>query len=246
MDPNSADMDPTEPEVRKHTEVLRALVPLEGRDVLDIGCGAGALLTWIARFAGRCVGVDPSAEQIARARQASDGSPASFQVGSAESLSFPDGSFDVAIFFNALHHVPGPLMRPALGEALRILRPGGILYVAEPLAQGATFDLTQPIDDETLVRAEAQRAISDLDTGTQPVALDPVRRSCERYIHTVVYADFDVFRNTMVAVAPDRKTAFARHGDDLLARFHRLGTAEEGGRAFLQPMKVDVFARAVI
>ena len=68
------------------------------------------------------------------------GARAEYQVASAESLPFEDGSFDVAVSRLVLHHLPGDLKLRALREMRRVLRPGGRLLVADmasPAAKGA-------------------------------------------------------------------------------------------------------------
>jgi ubiquinone/menaquinone biosynthesis C-methylase UbiE len=73
---------------------------VRGKRVLDLGCGDGRLAIGVAPYAREVVGVDPDAELIrsatARARAAGLRN-VRFAVGAAQSLSFPDGSFDVVI-----------------------------------------------------------------------------------------------------------------------------------------------------
>ena len=51
-------------------------------------------------------------------------------------------------------------METAISEAISVTKSGGIVYVAEPLAEGACFELDSPVEDETLVRAQAQRCLN--------------------------------------------------------------------------------------
>jgi len=88
---------------RRHTDVIRELVPLRGRRVLEVGCGAGGLLGWLGRQEALPLGIDPDAAQLARAREASD-VPLVRALG--EALPLANGSFDLLIYFNSLHHVP--------------------------------------------------------------------------------------------------------------------------------------------
>ncbi len=98
--------------------------------VLDIGCGTGALTRVLAKWpnVGAVVGLDPSPLFLDRARQhASPHSALSFEEGDARALPFDVCSFDLALFHTTLCHVPEP--ERALGEAFRVLRPGGWLAV---------------------------------------------------------------------------------------------------------------------
>jgi SAM-dependent methyltransferase len=94
--------------------------------VLDVGCGSGVAAA-IARAAGAFVsGIDaaPLAIDIARGR-VPDGE---FLVGEMESLPWSDGTFDVVTGFCAFQYATDPAA--AVGEAARVLRPGGSMAIA--------------------------------------------------------------------------------------------------------------------
>lgn len=105
-----------------------------GVDVVDVGCGVGAIaLDVAARVApGRVLGVDADAEQIetARASAAERGAAnASFEVGSVYELPLADASVDVVYANAVLFYVPD---RPrALAELRRVLKPGGLAAVVD-------------------------------------------------------------------------------------------------------------------
>jgi ubiquinone/menaquinone biosynthesis C-methylase UbiE len=100
----------------------------EGAQVLEIGCGTGAISRMLASHprAGRVLGVDPSPLLIARARELSRGvSKLDFQEGAGQELALPDGSFDVVVLHRVLSHVPRP--SDVLAQAFRVVRSGGAL-----------------------------------------------------------------------------------------------------------------------
>ncbi len=120
--------------LRQRTVTLARLQP--GDAALDVGCGTGTLAMEVARRlgrAGRVAGVDPSPEQIARARAkaARRHVPIDFQIGVIEQLAFPDQTFDVALSTLMMHHVPESLKRQGLAEIARVLKPGGRLVIAD-------------------------------------------------------------------------------------------------------------------
>jgi 2-polyprenyl-6-hydroxyphenyl methylase/3-demethylubiquinone-9 3-methyltransferase len=99
-------------------------------DIADIGCGAGTqALLWAAE-GHRARGVDISAPliEIARQRAAASAAAAEFHVASAGALPFPDASLDVVVVSELLEHLPE--WEPCLSEAVRVLRPGGVIYVS--------------------------------------------------------------------------------------------------------------------
>jgi ubiquinone/menaquinone biosynthesis C-methylase UbiE len=109
--------------------------PVIGRRVLDVGAGFGALALYYAHLGGEVVAVDPHesrmqvAVEIARRR----GLALSATPVRAQSLPFPDRSFDLAIANNSLCYIiDAREHRAALKEIYRVLRPGGWLAVRNP------------------------------------------------------------------------------------------------------------------
>jgi ubiquinone/menaquinone biosynthesis C-methylase UbiE len=106
-----------------------------GDRVLDVGSGTGYFARLIARTVGHqgsVEGIDASPEMVAYAtRRARRLTNCRFQAGTAESLPYPDGRFDVVVSSFVIHHLPEDAQVPALREMRRVLRPGGSLLVAE-------------------------------------------------------------------------------------------------------------------
>ena len=224
---------------RRHDEVLRELLPLPGRRVADIGCGDGALVRLMARAGARVIGVDNNPAQLGRASLAPPAGGETYVMAVGERLPFAAASFDAIVIFNALHHIPVAAQNAALAEVARVLKPGGLAYIAEPLAEGANFELTRLVDDETEVRAEAYRALR------AAIAQGLFRERRETvYVHPMLAANFEAFAERMVRVDPERKPAVVRHETELRERFRRLGRPGSEGMAFDQPMRANLLARA--
>jgi SAM-dependent methyltransferase len=106
-----------------------ALLPLAGRDIIDIGCGNGALLRDFVRLgadANRCHGIDLLPDRIDAAREREP--RMTLTAGDASSLPYPDRSFDIALQFTLLSSVLDAEMRRAIAsETMRVLRPRGVL-----------------------------------------------------------------------------------------------------------------------
>ncbi len=93
--------DPQERDI----ETLLRLVPLDGKTVLDIGCGEGRMSRRMARTAASVLGVDPDVEAIDRAREISpDGldDGCRFLAADVVTLQSPAAGFDVVVFSRSL------------------------------------------------------------------------------------------------------------------------------------------------
>ncbi|MCA8931154.1 MAG: class I SAM-dependent methyltransferase [Rhodospirillaceae bacterium] len=108
-------------------EFLSWLKAPDDADWADIGCGTGALAQTIVEHAKpkSVVGLDPSADFIASARETVADPRATFKVADAETLTLADASVDVAASALALNFVPD--MQKALREMQRVVRPGGTI-----------------------------------------------------------------------------------------------------------------------
>lgn len=114
----------------EHRLLFRLAGPVEGRDVLDVGCGDGTLARAFSASGGaRVIGCDADARMIARAVQRQDASCPAFLVADAAQLPFADASFDVVSIVTVLAFIPEP--GAALREIVRVLRPGGTLVLGD-------------------------------------------------------------------------------------------------------------------
>ena len=102
-----------------------------GTTVLDVGCGIGGSSRILAKeYEFEVTGVTISPKQVQRATElTSQGVTAKFQVDDALALSFPDNSFDVVWSIEAGPHMPDKVKYGS--EMMRVLKPGGILVVAD-------------------------------------------------------------------------------------------------------------------
>lgn len=142
-------------------EAIDRLLEVSGLDILDIGCGAGALARALAERGARVLAVEPDPVQAAKNRQAPPAPGVTFVEAGAEALPVGDRSVDGAIFCFSLHHVPAAAMETALAEALRVLRPeSGFLFVIEPVMTGSYAELMRPFHDETEARRLARDAVA--------------------------------------------------------------------------------------
>jgi ubiquinone/menaquinone biosynthesis C-methylase UbiE len=117
----------------------------EGWSVLDVGGGLGEVcadLVEVVGAAGRVVGIDASSSMIGRAREQWGGLPIDFDVGDAEALGFADATFDGVRAERVIQHLNRPGM--AIAEMARIVRPGGRVYVVDPVHDASIVATAHP------------------------------------------------------------------------------------------------------
>jgi len=135
---------------------LRRAVALEGRDVLDLGCGGGGFARRILAETGAAsvTGVDTGDVTANK-----PGQGVRFLAGAAQALPLADASMDVVVMMKSLHHVPIGAMDKAFDELARVLRPGGQVYICEPSYAGDFNDILKIFHDEGVERAAALKAL---------------------------------------------------------------------------------------
>jgi ubiquinone/menaquinone biosynthesis C-methylase UbiE len=130
--------------------------------VLEIGCGTGAVSRLLAQWPGvaRVLGVDPSPAFIAKARSLAQGlSNLSFEESDGRSLNLNDESFDVVVVHQVLSHVPQP--DQLIAEAFRVLRPIGWLAIFDGDYATATVAIAERDPLESCVHAFRMNFVHD-------------------------------------------------------------------------------------
>lgn len=219
-------------------DLLADLVPLGGQRIVELGCGAAHLARKLLQRHpdSQLIGLEVDERQHAKNLAAVPVPGLQFVAGGAQAIPLPDAGMDLALMLKSLHHVPLPLMAQALAEVARVLRPGGHLYVSEPVFAGPLNEVVRLYNDEQVVRAAAQAA---LDAALRGGAWAP---AAERHFSVGVhFQDFAEFEQRMM------RPTYADHrlDDATVARVAAAFAPHCGpsGADFTRPMHVRLLRR---
>ena len=114
---------------RFYADLIKEIEVKDGDAVLDVGCGTGTVLSFIGRQKKiRGFGLDVSEKMVAIAKEKNP--DYQFVSGDCASLPYADESMDVVMACMAYHHFPD--QERFRNEAMRVLKPGGSLYISDP------------------------------------------------------------------------------------------------------------------
>ena len=200
--------------LRKRTAVVRDLLPFGG-NVLDVGCGTGALAGWIQRAGYDVVGVDASTGMLAEALE--NGVGGVFAAYSS-ALPFEDGVFDLSLSVAPRHHLEAPeRVADTIAEMGRVVRPGGYVLIWDhnplnPYWPILMKRVPQDHGDERLVsvweildaaRQAGLKPVSAARTGLvpdfMPRALMPIWTRVERLVEASPVLSLFAAHNVVVA-----------------------------------------------
>jgi len=217
--------------------VLKDLVPLGGQRIIELGCGAAQLSRALLQRHpdSEVTGLEVDERQHAK-NLATPQAGLTFVAAGAQAIPSADACFDLALMLKSLHHVPMALLAVALQEAARVLRPGGHLYVSEPVYGGPFNEVIRVFNDEGVVRAAAQAALDAALLGGQWAQVAE-----RRFEMPVRFQDFADFEQRMM------RPTFADHriDDAKLAATRAVFDRHVGtdGACFSRPMHVRLLRK---
>ena len=226
------------PLITDELNLLHSLVDLNQRPrIIEIGCGAAQLSrNLLARFT-TC---EISALEVDERQHAKNllkpEERLHFLKAGAQAIPFAAEEFDLALMLKSLHHVPLDLLHQALGEVHRALRPGGLLYVSEPVFSGTHNDIVRLFHDEERVRAAALLAVR------QAVASGAWEQVSEVFFDVPVrYRDFAEFAQRLIAITYLDHQLDAATLSAVRERFEPHMGAD--GAYFERPMRVNLLRK---
>ena len=121
--------------------ILQQLGSVQGKLLLDLGCGAGENSVYFAMRGADCVASDysPGMVDVALKLAEKNGVTVQGKVINAMAIDYPDNTFDIVYASNLLHHIPDPQI--TIQEIYRVLKPGGKMCFWDPLKHNPVINV---------------------------------------------------------------------------------------------------------
>jgi len=222
----------------QETEIIDELLDLDDRRILELGCGRAEITRLIAEGGpGRHVtAMEVDEEQHSRNLQVTELPNVTFLFGGAEAIPADDENYDVVLMFKSLHHVPADKLGKAMQEIHRVLVPGGVAYISEPLFAGDFNDIIRLFHDEKVVREAAFHALQRaVDQGLFEL-IDEVFFNTTNH-----FKDFEEFEGSVLNVTHTRHEL----DEDTYSTVQKMfnGHMTQHGADFVMPMRVDLLQK---
>ncbi|WP_374279182.1 class I SAM-dependent methyltransferase [Azonexus sp.] len=230
--------DPACTDVCNEVRLMQDELPFDGARVLELGCGRAEKTRALAAT-GRpreILALEVDAVQHARNLELGELPGIRFHRGGAEAIPAADGSVDIVLMLKSLHHVPVELMDRALAEIARVLRPGGLAWISEPVYAGDLNDVMRLFHDEKTVREAAFAAVCRAVEGGS------LRLVRQLFFNTRShFDDFAQFDARMIRVTHTDHRLSPELYAEVQARFAAQLTP--AGATFYPPQRVDLLQK---
>ena len=146
----------------ENKQILRWMGNIEGKKILELGCGLGEASTYFASKGAIVTASDISPEMLKKAEALAHRHNTSFatSIASANDISaFPDETFDIIYAANLLHHVH---IKSCIDEIVKKLRPGGRAFFWDPIKYNPAINVYRRIATKVRTDDEHPLGISDL------------------------------------------------------------------------------------
>jgi SAM-dependent methyltransferase len=213
-------------------------LPLCAGRALELGCGTARqtrLLAGSGKFSS-ILALEVDQQQHRKNLAIADLPRVEFALGAAEAIPAADGSFDAVFLFKSLHHVPADRLGDAFAEIHRVLVPGGLVYISEPVFGGDYNEIMRLFHDEQQVREAA------FDATRQAVASGRFALVSQTFfLAPVGYKSFAEFEQKVINVTHTEHRLSDELYQQVRAKFE--GHMGADGARFEAPFRVDLLRK---
>lgn len=224
--------------VISEAEVYQHLLPLEGATIIELGCGPAMHTRAIAENGNPAAILACEVDTIQHEKNLdiSDLPTVTFAHAGAQAIPAEDGSADIVMMFKSLHHVPLEEMDSAMQEIRRVLKPGGLAYISEPVYAGDFNEVLRLFHDEKAVREAAFATVKKaVEEGVMELA-------GQHFFNTPnEFEDFAEFETKIIGVTHTDHRLSPELLQSVREKFESFMGAD--GAKFVMPIRVDLLRR---
>jgi len=233
-------MQPSREDIERtclEAEIIDELLDLDGRRILELGCGRAEITRRLAGGSGRHItAMEVDEAQHSQNLLITDLPNVTFLFGGAEAIPADDENYDVVFMFKSLHHVPVEHLDKAMQEINRVLVPGGMAYISEPVYAGPFNDIMRLFHDEERVRTAAFNALRRAVDESLFELIDEVFFNIVNH-----FDDFEEFEGKVLKVTHTKHELDQATYDKVQSMFNSHMTAQ--GADFIMPIRVDLLQK---
>ena len=228
--------DPEAQLVANESDIFDRLLHLQGSTVLELGCGKAEKTRSVAQQAASVLALEVDKKQLAKNLAVTDLPNVRFAHGGAEEIPASDSSYDIVLMFKSLHHVPIEMMDRAFSEIHRVLKPGGVAYISEPVYAGNFNEVLKLFHDEKVVREAAFAAeIRAVSSGRLALAEQSF------FLQPMHFAGFAQFEEQVLKATHTEHRLSADTLEMVRSKFNSYMTP--AGATFHTPIRVDLLRK---
>ena len=204
-------------------EILKEHIQFKDEAIIDVGCGTGELVRWMASQGITAIGIDVK-EMIEKARGYSKKKNEEYIIGTGQHLPFDNNSTNAITFIASFHHIPSPQMKQALKECYRILKPKGKVIIIEPIAvKESYYEITRLVEDEAGIQNYAYEILkksNEADLVFIREEIFYVERSFHDYINLLnVFVDSESEKKAIIEKARKKTQELSEMSGNIFEEF---------------------------
>lgn len=213
---------------------------LNNKTILELGCGSATFTKKIALNGENRKIIACEVDEIQHKKNLQlNISNIEFKLCAAENILVEDNSIDMIFMFKSFHHIPVELIKKALSEIKRVLKPNALAYISEPLFMGEQNELIAMFHDEKEVREEAFKAIKESVDNGEFKLFNEIFFNSE-----ITYENFEDFEKKQMNLTYNNDHINEELKNKIKERFNFF---TNGGQktTFLKPFRVDILQKIV-
>lgn len=210
---------------------------LDNKTILELGCGNASMTKEIAQNGSNRKIIACEVDEVQHRKNLLLNIPnIEFKLNGAEDIDLEDESIDAIFMFKSFHHIPYNLMKKALNEIRRVLKPNALVYISEPLFKGGQNELISMFHDEEQVRIDAFEHIKEA------VENEQFKLFRELFFQTeVTYKNFEDFRTRQMNLSYNDNNMTKELEEKIKDKFNNYNNGKDV--SFMKPFRVDILQK---